>query len=169
MGGINSRELSIALANAYDNDSNKEVTDIEEWLVTLQQDKLQAALDESFDYITLSQVSKYRSVRREKTSLIAKNGALECDVAGTYYCQFREAYNSNILNVGSIILFEQDKKNAYDIYAVKVFTNDYQYHLGHVPAQYSEEIFDIIESGFSVYAVVQYISSKKLSIKIMAQ
>lgn len=169
VGGINSRELSIAIANAYDSDMNKGIISIEEWLVSLQQDKLRAVLDKSFDYITLSQVSKYRSVRRKRTSVILTDGSLECDVAGIYYYQFQEAYNSNILGEGSVVLFGQDKKNAYDIYAVKVFTNDYQYHLGHIPAQYSEEIFDLIESGVSIYGIIQFVSARKLSIKILAQ
>lgn len=148
---------------------NKGIISIEEWLVSLQQDKLRAVLDKSFDYITLSQVSKYRSVRRKRTSVILTDGSLECDVAGIYYYQFQEAYNSNILGEGSVVLFGQDKKNAYDIYAVKVFTNDYQYHLGHIPAQYSEEIFDLIESGVSIYGIIQFVSARKLSIKILAQ
>ncbi|MEZ4358451.1 MAG: DEAD/DEAH box helicase [Eubacteriales bacterium] len=169
VGGINSRELSIAIANAYDNDLDKEAGGIEEWLVTLPQDKLKTILDKSFDYISLSQVSKYRSVRRTKTFEIKKTGYLDCNIAGLFYYKFQDAYNNNALNISSIVLLEQDVKNSYDIYAVKVFTSDHQYHLGYVPAQYSEEIFDLLESEMNVYAVVQFISAYKLSIKILCK
>ena len=167
VGGIDSRELAITLSNCYSRDMEKNnVDDITKWLVKISPDKLAILLDQQFDYYTLNQVSKFRSVRREMSYEVEKNGYLSCNVAGIYFYDYREAYGNNVINPESFVLLEQDRDNTYDMYAVCVFSVDHRFKLGHIPALYSEEIFDLIESGDELYGIVQSCNPKMLSIRV---
>jgi hypothetical protein len=167
MGGIDSRELAITLSKCYSQDKDIGDDDITKWLVKISQNNLAKLLDQQFDYYTLNQVSKFRSVRREMSHEIAKRGYLSCDVAGTFAYEYRKAYDNNVIIPESIVLFMQDRDNAYDMYAVSVHSVDHRFKLGYIPAVYSEEIFDLIEGGEELYGIVLNCDHRVLSIKIM--
>ncbi|MEA4895641.1 MAG: DEAD/DEAH box helicase [Oscillospiraceae bacterium] len=158
-GGINSRELSISLDKAYQK-NNKEALNISDWLVSISQYEIQTYLEKSYDENTLTQLSKFRSIHREKTTELETIGTLKCNIAGTTFHDYKRAYEQNLVQVGAVVLLEQDTNNPYDMYAVKVFTTDLKYQLGYVPAQYSEEVFDLIESGKELYGKILSCTSK---------
>lgn len=161
--GIKSRELAIDLNALYEEENGE--TDITDWVVNVQKEKLQNSFGDKFDRYILEQVAKYRSVKRELTHYFDKNRAIKCPVMGLkYYDYFKigiEYFEDN-----KHVELIQDKENEYDMYAVKVMTYDRKYMLGHVPMKCSEEIYDIIESGYQLECTICEISGNRIKILI---
>ena len=52
------------------------------------------------------------------------------------------------------------------MYAVKVMTADESYMLGYIPMKCSEEIYDMIESGYRLDCVIWEIDAERIWIQI---
>jgi hypothetical protein len=161
--GIKSRELAIDLSTIYKRENGE--TGVMDWVVNVQKEKLQESFGGKFDKYILEQVAKYRSIRRELTHYFDKNRAIKCYVMGLKYYDYSKIVIGYFENNKRVELI-QDKNNEYDMYAVKVLTYDKQYMLGHIPMKCSEEIYDIIESGYQLECTICKISKNRIQILI---
>lgn len=159
--GIKSRELAIDLNALYEKENGE--TDVTDWVVNVQKEKLQDSFGDKFDRYILEQVAKYRSIRRELTHYFDKNRAIKCPVMGLKYYDYSQIGMGYFENNKHVELV-QDKNNEYDMYAVKVMTYDKKYMLGHIPMKCSEEIYDIIESGYQLECTICEISRNSVRI-----
>ena len=158
--GIRSRELAIELEKAYSLNNTED--EIVEWVVKANEMTLKQHLSHKFDRYTLEQVSKYRAIRREKTNYFSKSGRVRCDIAGITFHDYKIAYNNSYITQDSNLVLVQDSDNQYDVYAVKVFLDTPEYLLGYIPISFSEEVFDLLESGKLIQCTVKEFTHNKL-------
>lgn len=162
--GIKSRELAIDLNALYEDDANKE-TEISNWVVNVQKEKLEKSFGNKFDRYILEQVAKYRSIKRGVSHYFERSSAIICLVMGVQYYDYFRLENDYFENNKKVMLV-QDKHNEYDMYAVKVMTSDGEFMLGHIPMSCSEEVFDLIESGYQLKCEIYEITEKTLKIRV---
>lgn len=65
-------------------------------------------------------------------------------VVGTYYYQASHAFSKGRLAAGTSILLIADKNNTHDQNAVAVFTDNYEFKLGHLSRDYAEKYQKLI-------------------------
>ena len=83
------------------------------------------------------------------------------EVAGIYYRP--KSVHKMVRDIdGCDLELKQDKKNAHDEYAVKVFAYDFDkmkdVFIGYVPMEYSKDVFELLEDGEDVFATVTNVS-----------
>lgn len=162
--GIKSRELAIDLNKLYVDDSSQD-SEISEWVVNVQKERLEKSFGNKFDRYILEQVAKYRSIKREVSHYFEKSRAIICPVRGVqYYSYF--SLGSNYFEENKKVVLLQDMNNEYDMYAVKVLTSDGKFMLGHIPMTCSEEVFDLIESGYQLKCEIHEMKEKSLKIRV---
>lgn len=162
--GIKSRELAIDLNKLYVDDTSKE-TEISKWVVNVQKEKLEKSLGNKFDRYILEQVAKYRSIKREVSHYFERSRAIICSVRGVRYYDYFDLESDYFENNKNVVLL-QDLNNEYDMYAVKVLTSDGKFMLGYIPMTCSEEVFDLIESGYQLEGEIYKMTEKSLKIRI---
>lgn len=162
--GIKSRELAIDLNKLYEDNPSEEAK-ISSWVVNVQKEKLEKSFGSKFDKYILEQIAKYRSIKREVSHYFERSSAIICSVMGLQYYDYidlRSGYFENDKNIALV----QDKNNEYDMYAVKVMTCDGKFMLGYIPMIYSEEVFDLIESGYELKSELYEMKEKSLKIRV---
>ena len=162
--GIKSRELAIDLNDIYEEDTGVD-DEITNWVVNVQKEKLEKSFGNKFDRYILEQVAKYRSIKREVSHYFEKNTAIICPVRGVQYYDYLNLDKEYLNNKKNVVLV-QDRNNEYDMYAVKVMTDDGKFMLGYIPMICSEEIFDLIESGYQMKSEVYEVKEKSLKIRV---
>ena len=162
--GIKSRELAIELNDLYTKEKTNE-TKITEWLVDVSKEKLQNVFEKKFDKYILEQIAAYRSVRREVSHYFEQQDSISSGIAGLRYYDYPKI-GADYFEGNDQVILVQDKENEYDMYVVKVMTADENYMLGYIPAKYSEEIYDIIESGYYLDCAIWEIDGENIRILI---
>lgn len=164
--GIRSRELAIDLSAIYTKEKGKEnETKITEWLVNVHKEKLQNFFGRKFDKYILEQIAAYRSVKREISHYFEQQDSIRCRIAGLRYYDYPKI-GADYFEENNQVVLVQDKENEYDMYAVKVMTADENYMLGYIPMKCSEEIYDIIESGYGLDCAIREIDREIIRIQI---
>lgn len=162
--GIKSRELAIDLNKLYEDDMSEEA-EISNWVVNVQKEKLEKLFGNKFDRYILEQVAKYRSIKREVSHYFERSRAIICPVRGVQYYDYFHLGSEYFENNKNVVLV-QDTNNEYDMYAVKVMTNNGEFMLGHIPMTCSEEVFDLIESGYQLKSEIYEMKEKSLKIRV---
>ena len=162
--GIKSRELAIDLNKLYKSDTSEDA-EISSWVVNVQKEKLEKSFGNKFDRYILEQVAKYRSIKREVSHYFERSSVIICPVRGLQYYDYFDLESDYFDNNKNVVLV-QDKNNEYDMYAVKVMTNNGEFMLGHIPMTCSEEVFDLIESGYQLKGEIYEMKEKSLKIRV---
>lgn len=162
--GIKSRELAIDLNKLYEDDTSEEA-EISNWVVNVQKEKLEKSFGNKFDRYILEQVAKYRSIKREVSHYFERSRVIICPVRGVQYYDYFHLGSDYFENNKNVVLV-QDTNNEYDMYAVKVMTNNGEFMLGHIPMTCSEEVFDLIESGYQLKCEIYEMKEKSLKIRV---
>lgn len=75
-------------------------------------------------------------------------------IAGVKFHEMHKVIND--LEVGQTLTLEPEPDNPYDSNAVKILSNDVM--LGYVPKKFSAEVSMMIEEGFALSCVVNFIN-----------
>ena len=94
-----------------------------------------------------------------------RSRAIICSVRGVRYYDYFDLESDYFENNKNVVLL-QDLNNEYDMYAVKVLTSDGKFMLGYIPMTCSEEVFDLIESGYQLEGEIYKMTEKSLKIRI---
>ena len=100
--GIKSRELAIDLNKLYEDDTS-EKTEIANWVVNVQKEKLEIFLGNKFDRYILEQVAKYRSIKRKVSNYFDKHSAIICPVKGVQYYNYMDLGSTYFENEKNVI------------------------------------------------------------------
>ena len=126
---------------------------------------MEKSFGNKFDRYVLEQVAKYRSIKREVSHYFEKSRAIICPVRGVqYYSYF--SLGSDYFEENKKVVLLQDTNNEYDMYAVKVLTSDGKFMLGYIPMICSEEVFDLIESGYQLKCEIHERREKSFKIRV---
>lgn len=161
--GVESRDLANKLTVLYEKDNQTNKYDsIQEWISQKSFYYFEKYID-GIDDLTIRQIARVRTKLRARTDYLISS-SIEIQIAGLRFYDFKNVYKDGDINKNQNIGLSRDNNNPYDEFAVKVMLGNK--HLGYVPTNCAEEIYNYIEGESNLVCNVVELSINKLVVSI---